>query len=417
MKILIDNSGYELKNIGDISMLIVALSRINSLLPEAKVSVFTVNPEKLKSIYPNAEPVEINGRKLWKQKRNLFGGIFRLIPNKLTPYVEFFEDWLKFKHPNLVYPIIHYRLQKRGFETQPIRKYLDKVIESDYVIATGGGFVTDCFSSHAENVLNTLELAQNMGKPTAMLGQGLGPLTNLRLENIAKRVFPKLLMIGLREGVYSKDLAIKLGGKKECIRVTGDDAIEITLKHRDTIKSSKKIGINLRIADYSSLNKESIFQIKETLLKTSQILSADLSPIPISSHSEDSDIKALSQLLNKSLKISDYETVESVLKEISSCRIVVTGSYHAGVFALSLGIPVVAIVASEYYKQKFDGLKGQFKYAFHIVDVQSAESVGDILSKSIEAAWNNVLSERSLLIDSANSQIEKSKNIYKSFLV
>ena len=33
----------------------------------------------------------------------------------------------------------------------------------------------------------------------------------------------------------------------------------------------------------------------------------------------------------------------------------VTGSYHAGVFALAQGIPVVGLLQSAYYEQKFIG--------------------------------------------------------------
>ena len=78
-----------------------------------------------------------------------------------------------------------------------------------------------------------------MGKPTAMFGQGLGPLTDKKLEKAAKRVFPLLDVIGLREEVYSKVLALNLGGKPSNIYVTGDDAIEMIFKFQNIVKNSK----------------------------------------------------------------------------------------------------------------------------------------------------------------------------------
>jgi colanic acid/amylovoran biosynthesis protein len=49
-----------------------------------------------------------------------------------------------------------------------------------------------------------------------------------------------------------------------------------------------------------------------------------------------------------------------VIANIRRCRVVVTGSYHAAVFALSNGIPVVCVVGSHYYGTKFYGLVSQF---------------------------------------------------------
>jgi polysaccharide pyruvyl transferase WcaK-like protein len=56
---------------------------------------------------------------------------------------------------------------------------------------------------------------------------------------------------------------------------------------------------------------------------------------------------------------------------VSRCRVVVTGSYHAGVFALAQGIPVVATAASRYYHDKFSGLADLFGGGGDIVDVGS----------------------------------------------
>ena len=52
---------------------------------------------------------------------------------------------------------------------------------------------------------------------------------------------------------------------------------------------------------------------------------------------------------------------EAVMKNVSACRMVVTGSYHAAVFALSQGIPALTISKSAYYDSKFNGLGDMFR--------------------------------------------------------
>jgi hypothetical protein len=52
--------------------------------------------------------------------------------------------------------------------------------------------------------------------------------------------------------------------------------------------------------------------------------------------------------------------LEAVYAAIRRCRVVVTACYHAAVFALSMGIPAVALASSDYYIQKFRGLQKQF---------------------------------------------------------
>ena len=49
----------------------------------------------------------------------------------------------------------------------------------------------------------------------------------------------------------------------------------------------------------------------------------------------------------------------AIIKRIGRCRVVVTGSYHVAVFALSQGIPAICLANSEYYEIKFRGLADQ----------------------------------------------------------
>ncbi|MFN9838367.1 MAG: polysaccharide pyruvyl transferase family protein, partial [Pseudanabaena sp.] len=62
MKILIDQSGYPLLNIGDLAMLQVAIQRMYALWSNCSIQVFTTSPEKLAKYCPNTKPLLPNGR-------------------------------------------------------------------------------------------------------------------------------------------------------------------------------------------------------------------------------------------------------------------------------------------------------------------------------------------------------------------
>jgi colanic acid/amylovoran biosynthesis protein len=72
--------------------------------------------------------------------------------------------------------------------------------------------------------------------------------------------------------------------------------------------------------------------------------------------------------------------LESLFAAIDSCRFVVTGTYHAGVFALSRGRPVIALASNQHYSQKFRGLAAYFGGACSVVDLDD-----EFESKLVEA--------------------------------
>ena len=61
-----------------------------------------------------------------------------------------------------------------------------------------------------------------------------------------------------------------------------------------------------------------------------------------------------------------------VIKQTARCRVVVTGAYHAAVFALAQGIPVVCLSNSPYYLAKFQGLEDLFGSGCTIVTLERA---------------------------------------------
>jgi colanic acid/amylovoran biosynthesis protein len=107
------------------------------------------------------------------------------------------------------------------------------------------------------------------------------------------------------------------------------------------------------------------------------------------------------------------ESPEDVIRLIGRCRVVVTGSYHGGVFALAQGIPVVGLVQSPYYEQKFTGLQEQFPGGCRMIDFRRPVASSEI-EDAIRSAWESAEGVRESLLEAAARQIELSRATYRA---
>ena len=80
------------------------------------------------------------------------------------------------------------------------------------------------------------------------------------------------------------------------------------------------------------------------------------------------------------------------------CRVVITTSYHGGVFALAQGIPVVAWLKSKYFAAKLYGLANQFGVGCEVVTLDEG-NVEVRLKTAILSAWNSAEQNRPRLLD------------------
>jgi polysaccharide pyruvyl transferase WcaK-like protein len=93
--------------------------------------------------------------------------------------------------------------------------------------------------------------------------------------------------------------------------------------------------------------------------------------------------------------------------------VLVTGSYHAAVFALAQGIPAVCLALNPYYAQKFLGLADLFSEDGCVVVTR--DSRGDIshLAERLTKAWETADEQRSGLLAAASAQVEAGRGAYE----
>jgi colanic acid/amylovoran biosynthesis protein len=100
---------------------------------------------------------------------------------------------------------------------------------------------------------------------------------------------------------------------------------------------------------------------------------------------------------------------------VRQCRIVATGSYHGAVFALAQGIPAVCLTNSDYYDQKFRGLRALFGEGCHVVSLRDP-GFTNRFSKSLDLAWLGADEDRAQLCAAAAQQVEDGKSAYARLL-
>ena len=245
MRILVDQSGYDLLNIGDVAMLQSCVTRLRAQWPAAEIMVIATAPERLAAYCPGTIAV---GRTFADRPA------FRLVPRKARLALE--QAW-KIAGPYLA------RRPGRPLPGRP-RTAVQAVRAADLVVASGGGYVTDTWWWHASGVLSLLSLAQRLGKPTAMFGQGIGPMKRRLLLAQSRAVLPRLTLLGLREDRTGRPLATSLGVAPLALALTGDDALEQSshpgalVSHRALAASSaaaQVLGVNLRVSGYAGVDQ------------------------------------------------------------------------------------------------------------------------------------------------------------------
>ncbi|WP_103019803.1 polysaccharide pyruvyl transferase family protein [Salinibacter altiplanensis] len=409
MKVIVQSNNTS-HNLGDASMFHVAIKRISRILSDPQIQLIEKNPN-YESVCGDGKIEDVDDWQIqsWALKRPLWHRIDQAIPNLV--------DLFSMRWPRIKDWLTEAKANVRGNEVEARNKFVQRFEKADILFVSGGGLMTDLFAS-AERVCNLIMLAHSRGVPVFMFGQGIGPIRSSRLRNKARRALPEVQSIALREKKFSYPLLRDLGVPDDRITVTGDDAV--TLAHNERPQAlGEGIGVNLRVAYYSNISADLTETVAEVLSEASATYDAPLLPVPIAYRGENSDVASIRAILKAVGKKTDggasLTSPEEVIRKAGKCRVVVTGSYHGGVFALSQGVPVVGLANSKYYHNKFHGLAEMFGVGCTVLRTNR----GDFkvaLDEAIREAWSRAPEYRSQLIREAERQIDASETAYASMV-
>jgi polysaccharide pyruvyl transferase WcaK-like protein len=262
-------------------------------------------------------------------------------------------------------------------------------------------------------VLNLVEHACNAGVPVALLGQGLGPLDDPRLQARAAQVLPRVGLIALREDRQGPSILERAGVASGRVLVTGDDAIELAYGACHD-EMGTDIGFCLRVAGYAPVSAQVADVVGRTVRSAVAERKAALVPLIIAefrSQDRRSTLPLVHGAADVIAPLPRYVLPIEVARRVSRCRVVVTGAYHLAVFALSQGIPVVALTSSVYYDDKFLGLGEMFGPGLDLISLDDLR-LERTLSTAIDRAWQGATVIREPLRARARAQIDASRAAY-----
>lgn len=411
MRILVEPNAHHLQNLGDVAMLQVAVERLTELWPEATIEVIADEAAPLQSYCPQALTVPAGGRRAWFAESLIGSRVRDALPSRLATSVSAAEANVRRRWPHTAQRVLAAKHKAKRDGAADITSFSSAVLSADLLVVSGAGAITDEFSPLALTILDLLELASREGIPTAMMGQGIGPISRKSLARRAAAVLPRLNLIGLRERVCGLPLLQDFGVAEGRIRVTGDDAVELAFRAGPRQDAANALGVSIRRARYSGVTDGAQAAVASALRRCARDLQADLTPLPISRYEKEDDASAIGQMLQSATDERVPASPSELIDRTRRCRVVVTGSYHAAVFALAQGIPAIGLAASDYYKSKFAGLVDLFGPDCRIVRLDTPD-LSSTLAREISAAWTTADEATTPLRRSAQGQVEAGRAAY-----
>jgi len=420
MRILVgtglNQGAAEYRNIGDIAMLQVAVERLAEIWPDAEILVLTDSATDLTRFCPQTKPLSRCGAETWLLDGVITGPLHLVLPEWITFHIRRTKRWIRTHAPGMIDFLLRarFRLHDGEHRGPKVESFFRALRNCDLLVVAGcGGFADSCRAWNFY-ALGLIEVALAYDKKVALFGQGLGPLADREVLDRMREVLPRVSMFASRGTHGAEAIAAQLGIPKSVFATTGDDAVEPAYRLRSQ-SLGNAIGVNLRIAPYSGIAESHADAIGAVLCDFARRRNADLLPLPIAQHSTADDRKSIGRLLgalSTSHATPGPESPQAIYSETTRCRIVITGAYHAAVFALAQGIPTVCISGTGYYAAKFRGLRELFGDGCEIVFLEENDSTSSLIH-SLEKAWNLSVDLRNALQEKACKQIQASRDAYR----
>lgn len=414
MRALIDSDNSSCGNMGDVAMLQVTVRRLRELWPDAHLDVISGAPDLLVRHCPGVVPVSATGRYTWAGDDYLLGPLHRLLSSRGTRRLGGVKRALGRRWPGPLRTVVGGKARLRGMASADPGTFVEALRDADLFVVCGLGGLTDSAKVHSRLMLDTAELAMARDIPVVLFSQGVGPCRDPDLLALMRAVLPKASLIAVRERVRAPGRLRELGVAADRVMDTGDDAIEPAYAARPD-RLGELLGVNVRVAAYAGIDRGFIHRLRDPLVAFGRRHRAAFEPLPITRHAHARDADTLRDLLAGGNGSPDgglaLDTPEQVIAAAGRCRLVVTGAYHAAVFALAQGVSAVCLAGSEYYADKFAGLADLFGAGCDVVNTGAGDCIPTLID-AMERAWASADECRPGLQAAALRQIAGGRSAY-----
>lgn len=416
MRILIDPGTSTCTNMGDVAMLQVAVARLRGLWPEAELRVITSDAVQLVRHCPGVGDAPESGRRAWCDGVQLPAVVRARFPAAVRRLSLQLQGGVRHGLPGVYGVVLRSPAACRPSRRRALNTFLRMVHASDLLVVCGQATLADDDRTRALRMLDTADLAIRHRIPVVMVGQAVGPLTDPALIRRARYVLPQARLIAIREEGVALPLLTSLGVNPDRVAFTGDDAVELAWNERPGALGHA-LGVHLRVAPLAINDTALLQELASVIRASAQELGARLVPLPISQHgragaNDPAVLQGVVQgLSDQADGGASSDTPLKVIAGAGTCRVVVTGAYHAAVFALSQGVPAICIGRSSYYLTKFRGLAQLFGPACVVVDLRTRDHEAG-LAAAIRERWFAAEATREPLLAAALRQVRHSHAAY-----
>jgi polysaccharide pyruvyl transferase WcaK-like protein len=407
---------HEYGNMGDVAMLQVAVTRLRKLWPHAILHVLTHSAASLAIYCPGATPLPKAGLRIWMSDGVGLGRFSQEVPSWVVRLLVAAKRDVRVRWPGLQQLLLRLKPGSRHdpADLLAMARFNEAMRTARLVVVCGSGGFYDGSPEWNFEILNLVEYAIRRRVPVAMLGQGFGPLKDAAVLSMAQRLLPSVDLITLRGSPGADELLAGLGVPPSRVRTTGDEAIEMAFDARP-LTLGKALGVNLRLGGSAQTDATDLARVRAALEGLAARHAVEIIPVPIALDSYHADHWSISALLAGLDPHSDggasLDSPMKVIRQAGRCRVVVTGAYHAAVFALSQGIPVVGLARSAYFIDKIQGLANQFGLGCETVILDRPDA-GRTLVEAIERAWRSADDVHGPLLEAARRQITAGHGAY-----
>jgi polysaccharide pyruvyl transferase WcaK-like protein len=228
---------------------------------------------------------------------------------------------------------------------------------ADLVVSQGGGFLMEHYQPWER--LFALARVVEMGKPLALVGQGIGAFRLARSRRLMRAIVRGALVVAVRDQQSLLNV-IDLGADADHVVLTSD--LAWLLVEPPTASSTSGEGIGLLVTKEQSPGDDAQRQALANQVLADVVASSGGETVTIAStvqglgpaglEDDSSTAHAAIAALPGSpasdvTVVEGYLTPDQVISTFGSCRAVVTQRFHPAVFALGRGVPAALLLGGD----------------------------------------------------------------------
>lgn len=275
--------------------------------------------------------------------------------------------------------------------------------ESDGLISGGGSLLQDATGFKTiPYYLAVIKLAQWLGKPVFIYSQGIGPVQRKQFYPFIRNAFQRSAYVSVRDA-ESAELLRKMGYTNP-VETVPDPVMGLPLltqSDRSPEKNNRSvIGVSVR---YWNEDRSELKSLAESLRRILAELDAEVRFLPFHLPSDEEASRAVADWIGGESQnvriIGGIEHPQDMLREVSSCDLVIGMRLHSLIYAASQYVPLLGI--------SYDPKIGQF---LNRLGLKPAASTDHFPVEQVAAEALRLIETKDRWVEEKRDQIDRLKH-------